>query len=101
MRRLLLALAIVLPLGAAATHHAVMASAGTAQVAVVNAGTPVAGQAVVVLASEGKYQGVTDQNGRYTVSISGKYYRLRVNNKPVTGIFQVNQGAVQVDISTL
>jgi hypothetical protein len=78
-----------------------MASAGTAQVSVVNAGIPVAGQAVVVIASEGKYEGVTDLNGRYSIAISGKYYRLRVNNKPVTGIFQVNQGTVQVDISTL
>ena len=100
MKRLLLACAFLLPIGAVATHAA-LAAGGSAQVAVVSAGTPIAGQAVVVVASEGKYEGVTDQNGLFSVPISGKYYRLKVNNKPVTGIFQVSQGTVQVDINNL
>lgn len=100
MRRLLLACALLLLLAIPASHAA-RAAGGMAQVAVVNAGTPLAGQQVVVMASEGKYQGTTDSSGRFSVVISGKTFRLKVNNRAVPGVFQVTQGVVQVDLSTL
>ena len=100
MRRLLLAVTLLLLVGVPGVQHA-LAVGRSAQVAVTSGGAVIAGQQVTVMASEGAYQGVTDQNGQYAVTISGNYYRIRVNGKAVPGVFQVTQGVVHVDLNTL
>ncbi len=100
MRRLLLASSLMLFIGVSTIPRA-HSSAPAAQVVVVDTGAPAAGQAVVVIASEGKYEGVTNQEGRFSVVIHGKYFRVKVNGHDVPGVHPVDLGPVQVDLRNL
>lgn len=100
MRKLLLASTLLLIVGAATLPRA-QASSPPVGIVVVDSGIPAAGQRVVVMASEGKYEGVTNKDGLFSVAIQGKYFRVRVNDQPVPGVHSVSTNPVRVELQNL
>lgn len=67
-------------------------------VTVVNNDQPVPGVVVQVIASDGAGSYITDDNGSITAELSGKYFRLKVNEELQAGLYSIADSPVVVSI---
>ncbi|MBD3337430.1 MAG: hypothetical protein GF355_18100 [Candidatus Eisenbacteria bacterium] len=99
MRQRAFALLAVLAIGSLLASYA--AAAGTVSVQVLDGDDPVEGIPVEIIASDGSQSGLTQADGSFTVEITGKYFRIRVQDTVLDGIYQIDDSPIVVDLNQL
>jgi hypothetical protein len=61
--------------------------------------TPVEGASVEVLGTDGATGYVTDQNGAIAADLNGEVFRVKVNGDILSGLHQVSEGTVTVELN--
>jgi hypothetical protein len=99
MRKILITSFACLALGVLLVTYAL--AAGTVTIRVLNEGVPEEGAVVELIASDGTVSGVTNDTGEFTTDISGRYFRLKVQDTVFAEPFLVEDSPVVVELTNL
>ena len=91
--------ALALALCSAVLWAGVSFAANTITVKVLQKGQPVQGASVEVLASDGSAVYTTNQSGTITADLTGKVFRLKVNNLAQAGLHSVSEHSVTISLN--